>query len=420
MPAPPDARGQAGSAAPADEPQQAAGPQQAAAGPGQAAGPQQAAAGPGQAAGPQQAAAGPGQAAGPQQAAAGPGQGAAGPGQAAAETPGRGGSLESWLAWLLRVMRSPAVRYAFLAVVLALLAVALVDQGSALWHQVQRLSAPVALLALALNFCGLVCSMMVWRELLADLGSRLSVAEAWRNFFIGQLGKYIPGSLWPMLAQAELGADRGIPRSRSALSVLLSYAVMSSSGAIVAAVTLPFATAGTVAQYSWVLILVPVGIMLLSPPVLNRVLRLVLRVARQPPLPQGVSFRGLARTMVWAVSGWALNGLEVYVLMRHLAGDRQGTLLVSVGAYALSWVAGFVAVFAPAGAGVRDAVMLAVLHTRTTTAIALTVALVARATAVLCDALTGAAAAALVGRRRRLKDRAVTGPELDGSEAGPG
>jgi glycosyltransferase 2 family protein len=350
MPAPPDARGQAGPAAPPDEPE-----------------------------------------------------------QAAAEAPGRGGRpLGSWLDWLLRIMRSPGVRSGFLAVVLALLAVALVDQGHALWHQVQRLSAPVALLALALNFCGLVCSLMVWRELLADLGSPLSVPEAWRIFFIGQLAKYIPGSLWPMLAQAELGADRGIPRSRSAVSVLLSYLVMTCSGAVVAAVTLPFATAGTVAQYSWVLILVPVGVVVLSPPVLNRVLRLALRLSRQPPLPRGVSFPGLARTMAWAVSGWALNGLEVYVLMRHLVGDRQGTLLVSVGAYALSWAAGFVAVFAPAGAGVRDAVMVAVLHTRTTTAIALTVALVARATSVLCDALTGAAAAALVGRGRlrRLRERA--------------
>jgi uncharacterized membrane protein YbhN (UPF0104 family) len=90
----------------------------------------------------------------------------------------------------------------------------------------------------------------------------------------------------------------------------------------------------------------------------------------------------------------------VYVLMRQLAGHPQGTLLVSFGAYALSWTAGFVAVFAPAGAGVREAVMVAVLGGRTTTAIALTIALVTRATAVLCDAVAGAAAAGLVGRRR--------------------
>jgi glycosyltransferase 2 family protein len=311
------------------------------------------------------------------------------------------------IASLVRLMRSRLIRLGFLVVVLALLAAALVDQGDALWHEVQRLSAPVVLLAFALNLCGLFGSLMVWRELLADLGSRLSVPEAWRIMFIGQLAKYIPGSIWPVLAQAELGADRGIPRSRSALSVLLSYAVMTTSGLVVAAVTLPFATAATVAQYFWVVFLVPIGIVLLSPPVLNRLLRLVLRVTRRPALERGVSFRGLARTMAWAVFGWLFNGLEVYVLMRQLAGDRQGTLLVSIGAYSLSWAVGFLAVFAPAGTGVREAVMVAVLHVRTTTAIALVIALVTRATAVLCDALTGAVAAALVGRGRLRRLRAA-------------
>jgi hypothetical protein len=51
-------------------------------------------------------------------------------------------------------------------------------------------------------------------------------------------------------------------------------------------------------------------------------------------------------------------------------------------------------------------VMVAVLHTRTTTAIALTVALVTRALSVLCDALAGGAAAALVGRSRLRRLRA--------------
>jgi uncharacterized membrane protein YbhN (UPF0104 family) len=64
-------------------------------------------------------------------------------------------------------------------------------------------------------------------------------------------------------------------------------------------------------------------------------------------------------------------------------------------------------VFAPAGAGVREAVMVAVLHTQTHTAIALIVALVSRAISVVSDALTGAAASALVGRRRLRQLRAA-------------
>src|SRR5215469_16860372 len=331
---------------------------------------------------------------------------AAGPRRVTAKAAGHDRALAGRaLTSLLRIMRSRVVRIAFLAAVLALLAVALVDQGDTLWHEVRRLSAPVVLLAFALNLCGLVCSLMVWREMLADLGSRLSIAEAWRIMYVGQLAKYIPGSIWPVLAQSELGADRGIPRSRSALSVILCYAVMTSSGAVVAAITLPFASAGSVAQYFWILFLIPIGLAVLSPPVLNRLLRLVLRLARQPAENASVSYKGLARTMTWAMAGWAANGLVVYVLLRHLAGHPQGTLLVSIGAYSLSWSVGLLSP-TPAGAGAREAVMIAVLHTQTTAGIALAVALVSRAISVVCDALTGAAASALVGRRRLRQLRA--------------
>jgi glycosyltransferase 2 family protein len=309
-------------------------------------------------------------------------------------------ALPRVLAVLIRLMRSKLVRAAFLIVVLVLLGLALSDQAGTLWQQVQRLSWPVVLLAFAFALLGLFFNLMVWRELLADLGSRLSIPEAWRIYFIGGLSKYVPGSIWPMLAQAELGADRGIPRSRSALSVVLSYSVMTCLGLVVGAITLPFAHAGSVAQYFWILFLIPVGVVALSPPVLNRLLRLVLRVARQPRALASVSYQGLARTIGWAMGAWIANGLMIYVLVRHLSGARQGTLLVSIAAYGLSWSIGFLAVFAPAGAGVREAVMVAVLHTQTTATIALTVALVSRALSVVGDAVTGAAASALVGRRR--------------------
>ncbi len=307
---------------------------------------------------------------------------------------------------LMAAMSSKLVRAVFLLVVLALLGLALYDQAGTLWRDLQRLSAPVLLLAFAAGLCGLLCSFMVWRTLLGDLGTRLSLPEAWRINFIGQLAKYVPGSIWPVVAQTELGADRGVPRGRSALSVLLGYAVMTCTGGAVAAVTLPFAAGGSFRHYFWVLLAVPVALIVLSPPVLNRLFAWLLRVLRRAPLQQGLSVRGLSRTMGWALAGWTCNGLMTYVLLSRLAGHSTGSLLVSIGGYALSWVAGFLAVFAPAGAGVREAVMVAVLSSRTTAATALTIALVTRALAVVCDAITGAGAAALIGRRRLQELRA--------------
>jgi uncharacterized membrane protein YbhN (UPF0104 family) len=100
-----------------------------------------------------------------------------------------------------------------------------------------------------------------------------------------------------------------------------------------------------------------------------------------------------------------------YALMARLAGHSLDIALVSIGAYSLSWIVGYLAVFAPAGAGVREAVMLAVLSTQTKASVALVVALVTRALLVVADAVAGALGAMLIGRRQLRILRANRDPD---------
>ena len=325
------------------------------------------------------------------------------------DTPGS----PDWIGRAMQIARSRVVRIAFLLLVVALLAAALVDQGGTLWREVQRLSPPVVLLALGTNVCGLIFSLLVWRSLLADLGSPLPLRDAWQIFFVGQLAKYIPGSVWPMIAQTELGADRGIPRGSSAVSVILSYGVTTATGGLVAAVSLPIVSSGSLAHYFWIPIVVALALLLLSPPVLNRVLGRLLRLLRRRPLERHVTRKGISRTIALALLGWLVNGATVYVLLRQLAGHDKSLVPLAIGAYALSWVVGFLAIFAPAGAGVREAVIVATLSTKTTAAIALTIALLIRALSVVSDGINATAAAALLGhdRLQRLRRTDARSPQ---------
>jgi uncharacterized membrane protein YbhN (UPF0104 family) len=300
----------------------------------------------------------------------------------------------------------------FVAITLTLLALALADQWGTLRREAQALSLPVLALSFVAGLGALGCTLMVWRSALADLGSRLSLGDACRIMFVGQLGKYVPGSVWPVLGQMELGAQRGVPRGRSAVSLVVTAAVMVCTGGLVAAVTLAVAAPESPVRYVWILLAVPVGVILLSPPVLNRLLRLTLRILRRPWIEQGVSLEGLTLAACWGVLCWVLYGAMTYVLMARLAGNSLDVALVSIGAFALAWVAGYLAVFAPAGAGVREAVMLAVLSTQTKASVALVVALVTRALSVVADAVAGALGASLIGRRqlRALRARRSDAP----------
>ncbi len=203
-----------------------------------------------------------------------------------------------------------------------------------------------------------------------------------------------------MIGQMELAAERGVPRSRSAVSMVLSAGIMVLTGSLVAAATVPFGARGSVGRFWWILLLIPIGITLLSPPLLNRMIGYTLRLLRTGTPPSRLTTRGLTVSVAWATVGWLSNGGMTYIIMRRLAGGGHAVVLVSVGGFALSWVAGYLAVFAPAGAGVREAVMVAILGTQTKTSVALAVALITRALTVAADALTGGLALALVGRRR--------------------
>ena len=168
--------------------------------------------------------------------------------------------------------------------------------------------------------------MQVWRVLLASLGSPLGARPAARVFFLGQLGKYLPGSIWPVLAQMELGTAHQVPRHRSASASVLTMLFCLLAGLLVALVTLPFAPGAR--SYRWVFLVAPVLLVCLLPRVLNRILDRLLRLARRPPLEQPLAGRAVVAALAWALVSWVLFGLQIWLLAIRLgAPDGRAALL---------------------------------------------------------------------------------------------
>src|SRR5439155_14323128 len=67
-----------------------------------------------------------------------------------------------------------------------------------------RISAWELVLSELLVLAGLGASVLVWQRALQELGSRVRAAAASKIYLIGQLGKYLPGSVWAFFAQMEL------------------------------------------------------------------------------------------------------------------------------------------------------------------------------------------------------------------------
>src|SRR5919202_314074 len=115
--------------------------------------------------------------------------------------------------------------------------------------------------------------------------ARRPVAAGARVFFLGQLGKYLPGSLWPVMAQMELGRDHQVPERASASAVGVFLLVLVGTGLAMAAAAAPLLSPNAVHAYWWLLAVLPVALLVTVPPVLNRLLAMGMRLARRPPLP---------------------------------------------------------------------------------------------------------------------------------------
>ena len=263
------------------------------------------------------------------------------------------------------------------------------------WNQVHHSLAQIGLLA---SFEALLALLVMqystlrqWEALLAGLGSPLRTTTAGRIFFIGQLGKYIPGSVWPVLTQMELGAKANVPRSRSASASILTMILSLATGLLVAAATLPFAHYS--AGYDWVFILVPVILVCLYPRVLNPLLNWLFKLTKRPGLDQPVTLKMLSKALAWSLLAWIANGVQIWILADKLGAPAGRTILIALGGYAFAWCVGFVIIFAPAGAGFRDLLVVAVLAPVLPYAPALAVALVSRAVNTISDLLVAGLAA---------------------------
>jgi uncharacterized membrane protein YbhN (UPF0104 family) len=305
-----------------------------------------------------------------------------------------------------RLLAMRWLRVGFGIAIFVFLVLAIVDQWSRIGPRLGQISSLTFVVGMVSVLGGQLAIMLSWRAILADLGSPLPVTAAARVFFAAQLGKYVPGSIWPVVMQMELGAELDVPRANSAAAALVQIGLTVATGALCGLAALPVALSNATSTLLW-LPAVVVFLIALHPRIANPALSLTFRILRRP-LEQPLTWHGLFTASLWQMAGWGLFSVPVILLTRDLGGSGARVVAIGVGAFALSWVAGFLFIFAPAGAGVREGVMTAILSTVIAPSAALTVALISRLMMTFGDVLVGSAALAAIARRR-FTNRAVQG-----------
>jgi hypothetical protein len=207
---------------------------------------------------------------------------------------------------------------------------------------------------------GLGCWGTFWLRLLHRLGLHPPLGSAYRAYYVSHLGKYVPGKAWAILLRAALlpGVQPGVAALTAAYETLTTMA----AGALLAVLLVPWFVVGSDGLGWQALGLLALAGVPILPGVFNvvvvRLAKPFLDPAAAPPrfawstLPEGLAVSG---------AGWCWLGVSVLALLQALVPDAPapsaGFALRCLAYNALSYVAGFLALPAPGGLGVREAIL---------------------------------------------------------------
>lgn len=207
--------------------------------------------------------------------------------------------------------------------------------------------------------------------LLRNQGATTTATTGIRAYFVSQLGKYVPGKVWVIIIRIRMLGNIGI--SRTAVGITATYESLTAmaAGAAVGAFLLPpslweglrtaLAKKDIVLpdlHRHWLILpmaLAPIGLV-----GLNRFVNRVNRWRKGPNAPQlpRVKLHMVLLGLAWDSLGWLVLGLSLWMTVK---GMHQGDVPITTEQYvnlvsinAIAYILGFVAVFMPAGAGVRE------------------------------------------------------------------
>jgi uncharacterized membrane protein YbhN (UPF0104 family) len=286
---------------------------------------------------------------------------------------------------LSRLATSRWVRLGLLALALGFCVYGLIAQRADVAAAWQQLAWTSIIGAIAAAIAGMACMMLSWRALLADLGSPLPLRAAIRVMFVANLGKYLPGAVWPTAAQVELGREHQVPRKNSATAAVVNMLVSLATALLVAAVALPLSSRDAVRQYWWALALAVPALICLYPPLTSFFVDRALRLARRPPLERRIGRAGMTRAVAWSLLGWVFFSVHAWLLVADVTGKGASVLLISAGAYALAWSVGFILIPFPGGVGPRELALIAALAPIMPRGSAIVVAVISRLVMTIAD-----------------------------------
>jgi uncharacterized membrane protein YbhN (UPF0104 family) len=256
------------------------------------------------------------------------------------------------------------------------------DQGTA--GDVE-LHAGWLVLAGSLYALGWLPSAWFFKAILARMGDEIHWRPLLRAYYCGHLGKYVPGKALVPIIRGQMIASAGGRFRAGALAVVYDSLVFMGVGVEVTVALIAFLIPKDLAHAPsllripaqhpwgrWILdhpFVLPAAVMVVVLASLPLVGRLFAFAATKlaphesdKSLARGIDASLIGQGFIVFIFAWLIHGTSLWAVLRGVGADVSLAALPTwTACIALPMTAGFIALFAPGGVGVREGVLIEVL-----------------------------------------------------------
>jgi glycosyltransferase 2 family protein len=198
------------------------------------------------------------------------------------------------------------------------------------------------------------------RLLNVDLIEQSLVLVGWKENFkktfsfisIAQLGKYIPGGIWQFVGRFEAYKEANITYKNMGKAFIIENVWMVAGSTLVSLAFILFSQPAALAEKYGLHFSNALFIWLGIISLLLWLVTLFLSARIMRPRSERISPKKIARLFISQTLFWVLAGVSFYCLFSQYNSFKD--LLFSIGAFGISYLAGYIIIIAPGGIGVRE------------------------------------------------------------------
>jgi len=246
-----------------------------------------------------------------------------------------------------------------------------------------------------LYLAGLLPCVWFWRRLLRHFDQPPSTLDIVRAYYIGHLGKYVPGKALVVILRTGMLRAKQADTTVVAVTVFYETLTMMAVGAAIAALLVAVMWSGQTLAMVAAIGLMIVSVIPTLPPVFRRLARIAGMGRSNPQVAEKLAHFGYGELLIgWMAiaAGWFLLGLSLWAVLRAIGLDDVPLLEtwpLCTAAVALAVVAGFLSLI-PGGAGVRESILLPLLAPQLGATVALGAAILLRIVWLVAELLVSA------------------------------